>query len=77
MKAVKLLILCQGMIKTLSECDIRMSDWQWVELWKEYERMMDDGVKVTGAVAVLAEKYGVSEASVWRMLRRLGRDVTF
>ena len=44
-------------------------------MYREYEQMRQDGEKYSVCVMVLSEKYGVSESTVSRVVRRLGRDV--
>lgn len=75
MKIGEIVILSQKILKTLSEADIKTSDWQYCELYNEYERAVATGAKVSAIVAVMAERYGISEASVWRVVKRMKKEV--
>lgn len=59
-----------GGMKMLSKYGIRMDDYKYVDLYKDYALMVKNGNKVSYAVAYLADKYSMSEASVYRILRR-------
>ena len=75
MKAVEIVILAEKLMKTMSEADIRMTDWQFLDLYREAEAMTRRGEKKAYVVAFLANRYGLSEATVWRILRRMRRSV--
>lgn len=57
-------------MKLLSNFDVKMSDFKYVEMFSDYENMVKDGDKVSYIVAVLAERYSLSESSVYRILKR-------
>lgn len=56
------------------EKDVRMDDWRFAGLYDEYAKMRAEGTKYCVAVYRLAEKYGVSEATVVRAVRRFGKE---
>ena len=66
---------CRLVMKSLSECGIRMDDYRFVEMCEEYRRMVDSGQKKEYVIAVLTERYGISESSLRRVMRRLWRSV--
>jgi hypothetical protein len=63
------------LLETLSAFDIRTEDYKYLPLYADYEKMLNDGEKTSYIVAVLSERYKISEASVYRILRRFGRSV--
>lgn len=75
MEVVELLKLGREMLKMLSENGIKVDDWKYIALYSDYEEMVTGGGKISYVVAVLAEKYAISEASVWRVLRRFNRTI--
>ena len=75
MKAVEIVEIGEKMMKMLSEADIRMNDWRYLGVWKEYSKAVEAGEKRSGVVADLAGRYGMSEASVWKVVRRFRREV--
>ena len=75
MKAAEIVEIGEKMMKMLSGADIRMDDWRHLGLWREYVKAVSAGAKVSGVVAGLAERYGISEAGVWRVVRRFKREI--
>lgn len=53
---------------------IRMEDVQYIELYNDYNRLLDEGEKVSYIVAVLAERYNVCERKVYTLIKRLQSD---
>lgn len=62
-------------LKMLSKFGVRTDDYKHVELFADYEAMAADGIKTSYVVAVLAERYSLSESSVYRVLRRFRATV--
>lgn len=48
-----------------------MEDVQYIELYNDYNRLLDEGEKVSYIVAVLAERYNVCERKVYTLIKRL------
>ena len=53
-----------------------MEDVQYIELYNDYNRLLDEGEKVSYIVAVLAERYNVCERKVYTLIKRLQSDCT-
>lgn len=51
-----------------------MEDVQYIELYNNYNRLLDEGEKVSYIVAVLAERYNVCERKVYTLIKRLQSD---
>lgn len=51
-----------------------MEDVQYIELYNDYNRLSDEGEKVSYIVAVLAERYNVCERKVYTLIKRLQSD---
>lgn len=51
-----------------------MEDVQYIELYNDYNRLLDEGEKVSYIVAVLAERYNVCERKVYTLIKRLQSD---
>ena len=63
--------LYQTPFKWMLNSGIHLEDVNYIDLFKDYSRMISDGEKVTYVVAVLASKYQVSERKVYNLLKRL------
>ena len=71
MLAIDLVRFCREMLKRLSKCDIKTSDYRLVDMCDEYRLMAESGHKKEYIIAVLREKYGMSESTLRRALKRL------
>lgn len=73
MTVFDILNLYQTPFKWMLERGIHLEDVNYIDLYKDYSRMIAHGDKVTYVVAVLADKYQVSERKVYTLLKRLSR----
>ena len=76
MKIAEILILGGEIMKTLHESGVKMHDYKYIELYKDYLKMRSRGEKMTVIALMLAEKYECSERFVYKVLRRLDKDCT-
>ena len=51
-----------------------MEDVQYIALYNDYNRLLDEGEKDSYIVAVLAERYNVCERKVYTLIKRLQSD---
>lgn len=73
----ELIKVFQTPMKMLMKQNIRLSDARFVELYEDYLQIIAGGYKMTYAVAVLAERYSISERKVYQLIRSMGEDCTF
>lgn len=57
----------------LARTGIAVEDVKYLELYEDFVRLKDDGLKTTYVVAHLCDQYEVSEATVWRIIRKFQR----
>ena len=76
MKIIDLLKIGRELMFLLSKSDIRMDDYRWVELFREYEKKRMDGEKYSCVIEELATIYHISPSTVSRIIRRLSGSVT-
>lgn len=74
MKVFELINFNRGLLKRLQEAGIRLEDARYVDLYSDYVDMHRNGEKVSYIVAVLSEKYAVSERKVYGLLKRFQSD---
>lgn len=74
MKVVEILKLGQNILKTLQKARIRIEDVRYISLYEDYQLFMNDGYKKSYAIAVLAERYNISERQVYYLLKRFETD---
>ena len=76
MLAIDVVRFCRELLKRLSENEIKTSDYKFVDMYDEYTRLVGEGHKKEYAIAVVTDKYRVSESTLRRVLKRLGEPVT-
>jgi AmiR/NasT family two-component response regulator len=76
MKVIEVLKLGKEMMKVLQESCIKMEDYRYIEMYEKYKDIVARGGKTSYAVAVLSERYGISERKVYYLLRKLSKDCT-
>lgn len=74
MKVIEILKLNRELLKICRDVGIRLDDVQYIELYNDYNRLLAAGEKVSYIVAVLAERYAVSERKVYALIKRLQSD---
>ncbi len=74
MKVIEILNFNRELLKRLQASGIRLGDARYIDLYSDYIRMLDQGEKVSYAVAVLSEKYLVSERKVYTLVKRFQSD---
>ena len=67
MKVIEILNFNRELLKRLQAAGIRLEDARYIDLYADYTRLLDQGEKVSYAVAVLSEKYSVSERKVYAL----------
>lgn len=61
-------------MRSMKDAGLRVEDVGYIDLYYDFARMKDQGEKVSYIVAVLADRYGVSERTVYQCVKRLGAD---
>lgn len=74
MKPIELLKLFRSTFISFLDNGIRMEDVRHIDLYDDYSRLTMHGEKVTYVVSLLADRYDVSERTVYNIVSRLGRD---
>ncbi len=58
------------LLERLRRIGVRLEDTAYIDLFVDFNNMVGAGDKVSYAVAVLADKYGVSERKVYNLIKR-------
>lgn len=74
MKVIELLNFNRELLKRLQAVGIRLEDTQYIDLYTDYIRLLNQGEKVSYVVAMLSEKYSVSEREVYTLVKRFQSD---
>lgn len=62
------------LLERLRKIGVRLEDTAYIDLFADFGNMMADGDKVSYAVTVLADKYGVSERKVYSLIKHFQND---
>ena len=74
MTIYEILSFNKELLRRLAEFGIRTEDYRYVDLFRDYTKMMQEGNKTTYAVAILSDKYAISGRKVYDILRHLRTD---
>ncbi len=74
MKVIEILNFNRELLKRLQIAGIRLEDAQYIDMYTDYETMLAHGEKVSYAVAVLADRYAISERKVYGLIKRFQSD---
>lgn len=74
MKVIEILKLNKGLLKVLQNLGVKVDDVRYIDLYNDYKTLLARGEKVSYIVAVLSERYDISERTVYGLLKRLQMD---
>ncbi len=74
MKVIELLKIDQLVLNILHENCISVGDVRYICLYDDFMGIIGHGGKITYAVSVLSEKYGISERKVYYLLKKFSKD---
>ena len=75
MKAAELLKLGAELLKKMSQSELRIDDYRYIEAYNEFVELRVKDVKYSYAIYLISKKYGISESTLKRIIRRLGKEV--
>lgn len=74
MKVIEIINLNKELLKIFRKVGIRLDDVQYIDLYNEYRELQGKGNKVSYIVAVLADRYAISERKVYSLIKRFQSD---
>lgn len=74
MKVIEILNLNKELLQNIRKAGIRLEDVEYIGLYNEYRKLIAQGEKVSYIVAVLATEYGISERTVYGLVKRFKAD---
>lgn len=76
MKIYEILSFNREILDRLGRAGVRPEDCRYIDLYNDYLKMKADREKMTYIVAVLADRYAVSERKIYAIIARFGKDCT-
>lgn len=74
MKVIEFLKFSTSMLKMMSENDVKVDDWQYVEAYEQFLNMRSSGVKYDNAITELANEKHIAKRTLQRAFKRLMKD---
>lgn len=75
MTQYELLKTAASLLTVLMDNDIDAKDVKYIELYKDYLRLKKEGHKVGYVVYYLSQQYECSEATVYRVVKRMMQKI--
>jgi thiaminase len=75
MKAFELLMVNKNVLELMSKASIEVNDVKYIEMYKEYERMVSAGHKKTYITQYLSDEYQVNVRTVYRLINKFSHQV--
>lgn len=75
MRQYEFLKAVESVAKKMRDNGVSASDVEYLAMYEDYERMVAEGHKMTFIFYWLSEQYGVSERTIIRAVKRMGRQV--
>lgn len=70
-----LLRAAESLLTILTDNDVDAKDIKYLGLYKDYVRLKKEGHKVGYVVYYLSQQYECSEATVYRVVKRMAQDI--
>lgn len=75
MNAYEFLLTHKGVMEQIQLLPIQPSDVRYLELYKEYSRLKDEGHKITYVLQYLSDEYNVDERTIYRIIKKFSTEV--
>ncbi len=75
MTQYELLKTAESLLAVLMSNDVDAKDVKYLEMYKEYMRLKKEGHKVGYVVYYLSQQYECSEATVYRVVKRMTQNI--
>ena len=64
-----------GVLEQMVSLSVKPTDVKYLELYKEYSRLMEEGHKKTYIMQYLSDEYSVDERTIYRVINRFSAQV--
>lgn len=75
MTTYQLLKANESLLRLISENKIAITDVTNLEIYSQFEKMKEEGHKVGYITIYLADKYGMTDRGIYKVIKRLKRKV--
>lgn len=75
MKIYEMIIFHRELLECLTHSGLNLRDVRYIDLFADYLQMVSSGEKVSYTIAMLAERYEISERKAYSLVKRFKGDV--
>lgn len=75
MTTYELLKINERLIMTMQQQTVELSDVRYLDMYKEYLRMVNEGHKKTYIIAFLSDEYNIGQRTLYRVIDKLSTEV--
>lgn len=75
MNVYEFLITHKGVMEQLQTLPVQPSDVRYLELYRDYQRLTNEGHKKTYVLQYLADEYDVDERTIYRIVKKFSTEV--
>lgn len=75
MTTYELLKIHENLIMTMRRQTVEISDVRYLEMYREYLRMVQEGHKKTYIIAFLSDEYNIGQRTLYRVIDKFSSDV--
>lgn len=75
MTTYELLKINERLIMTMQQQTVELSDVRYLDMYKEYLRMVHEGHKKTYIIAFLSDEYRIGQRTLYRVIEKLSAEV--
>lgn len=76
MTTYQLLRANESLLRLIAENKINISDVAYLDIYSQFEKMKKEGHKVGYITVYLADKYGMSERGIYKIINRMKKRLT-
>lgn len=75
MKRGDLILFNKELLQRLKEAGVRIDDYRYCDMYRDYVRMTREGLSRKAVVLTLAEQYAISDRQVYNIIRHMETPV--
>ena len=75
MRRADLIMFNAEMMRKLKEAGIRLDDYKYVDMWRDYLEMLKTAESRKEVMLSLADRYGITDRQVYNIIKHLEKKI--
>jgi len=75
MRRADLIMFNAEMMRKLKEAGIRLDDYKYVDMWRDYVEMLKTAESRKEVMLSLADRYGITDRQVYNIIKHLEKKI--